>query len=494
MFRGGISSLPITSLNLSFREFLEKMNAAQQIKQAEHSLSHIKGNTIVASKKKRKTFANTSNEGSDQHTTSYCLPETYEEFVTELENACNEGDEDSKKAVERLAPHMATTLINTQLKGQSKGEQWETPSVPLDDVPTDIHIIKNLTQVKKLDSKFLSSLVTKELGVLDEPPNSISANDQSCNSEDLLLEHDSEHRQALANMLLDVAISDGACTEPNDDSTTPAFTKGKLICHNKAVHATSIIKGLQPQREKPSKDRGKRFAAGELFGNKQTTGNEVEELQFWTLYPQSKVLKSAKLFLLGQISLILNEGKPCSSAENNNSTEIVLNLYEYNHESESYIIKGKTTIYKAPTVLQANVTNNIIHVQDDFNAVKLQYTDIEELQDYLPFSLDVNIDSRIEQFTPDETFESPCKSDEFIVEQILKKQFNSKLGQYEFLVKWRGYSEKHNTWELIANIPDMMITQFELDNATLTSAETPRTGLRDRRTIKPKFDPNFISS
>ena len=80
------------------------------------------------------------------------------------------------------------------------------------------------------------------------------------------------------------------------------------------------------------------------------------------------------------------------------------------------------------------------------------------------------------------------------MEQILKKQFNSKLGQYEFLVKWKGYSEKHNTWELITNIPDTMITQFELDNATLTLEETSRSGLRDRRTIKPKFDPNFISS
>ena len=78
------------------------------------------------------------------------------------------------------------------------------------------------------------------------------------------------------------------------------------------------------------------------------------------------------------------------------------------------------------------------------------------------------------------------------MEQILKKQFNSKLGQYEFLVKWKGYSEKHNTWELITNIPDTMIMQFELDNATLSLEETSRSGLRDRLTIKPKFDSNFI--
>ena len=54
MFHGGTSSLPITSRspNLSFREFLAKMNSAQQIQRAEHSLSQIEGSTIVASTKK----------------------------------------------------------------------------------------------------------------------------------------------------------------------------------------------------------------------------------------------------------------------------------------------------------------------------------------------------------------------------------------------------------------------------------------------------------
>ena len=52
MFRGGSTSLPITSANLSFREFLEKMNKAQQIHRAEHALKQIDGNSIVAAKKK----------------------------------------------------------------------------------------------------------------------------------------------------------------------------------------------------------------------------------------------------------------------------------------------------------------------------------------------------------------------------------------------------------------------------------------------------------
>ena len=92
-------------------------------------------------------------------------------------------------------------------------------------------------------------MVAKELGALDEPLNGV--NDQSQNSEGSLLEHENEHRQALANMLLDVAISDDS--ESNDNATTFLFIKGKFICHNKAVHATSILKALQPKQEKPRK-------------------------------------------------------------------------------------------------------------------------------------------------------------------------------------------------------------------------------------------------
>ena len=66
MFLGGTSSLPITSPNLSFGEFLAKMNTAQRIQRVEHHLSQIDGSTIVASKKKHKTFAARTSEASGQ--------------------------------------------------------------------------------------------------------------------------------------------------------------------------------------------------------------------------------------------------------------------------------------------------------------------------------------------------------------------------------------------------------------------------------------------
>jgi hypothetical protein len=85
---------------------LDKMNASQQIKRAEHSLSQIEGSTIMAPKKKRKTFAITSNESNSDSQLSYKFPSTYEEFLTQLEEAILQGDDDSKCAIEQLAPQM----------------------------------------------------------------------------------------------------------------------------------------------------------------------------------------------------------------------------------------------------------------------------------------------------------------------------------------------------------------------------------------------------
>ena len=65
----------------------------------------------------------------------------------------------------------------------------------------------------------------------------------------------------------------------------------------------------------------------------------------------------------------------------------------------------------------------------------------------------INIESRLsidfEDNDPSNVVADESEDEEpFNVESIIKKQFNSTSGQYEFLVKWKGYSSKHNTWEL----------------------------------------------
>ena len=48
-----------------------------------------------------------------------------------------------------------------------------------------------------------------------------------------------------------------------------------------------------------------------------------------------------------------------------------------------------------------------------------------------------------------------------LAEKIVRKQYNVEKQQYEYLIKWLVYAQTENTWELVDNIPDDMLTAFE---------------------------------
>ena len=480
MFRGGTSSLPITSPNLSFREFLCKMNTAQQIQNSEHFLSTIEGHSIVAAKKKRKTFATQSKETTGESTSEqYALPSSYIEFLIELQEACIKGDSDSKNVIQQLAPQMATVL--------TKHNQWLQPDIPFDDIPDKVNIITNIDDVNALSDNFICELITHELGpVRNSNANTTQTSEQPTDHDD--------SNQALANYLVDIM--------PTTIDSDQSSSSKDVVYDNKGDHirATTLLKGLQPQREIPNKNRGKRFAAGELVTNKplHIEGNDVEELQFWTVYPTPQAFKKAKVFLLGRITLLLNEGKPCTSTEKNPSVEVVLTIYNYDLSKAVYYPKGKSALLNASKTLQINATQYIVEYTDNLQGVTLITDEIEGLNGWVPFSMEVDINSRLTslEISTEEINTNDYEDEEpFNVESIVKKQFNAKMGQFEFLVKWKGYSAKHNTWELISNIPEAVIEKFELDNRSQKITQPPaRSGLRNRETIKAKCNKDFISN
>ena len=111
-----VGALPITSPNLSFKEFLTRMNQTMQVLTAEHELRQISGNPIVATKKKRLTNANDSTDQSNNDN-QYNLPDNYSEFVEQLNSACDNGDLEAKEIIEGLAPYIWQTFLKLRSSG-----------------------------------------------------------------------------------------------------------------------------------------------------------------------------------------------------------------------------------------------------------------------------------------------------------------------------------------------------------------------------------------
>lgn len=133
----------------------------------------------------------------------------------------------------------------------------------------------------------------------------------------------------------------------------------------------------------------------------------------------------------------------------------------------------------------------------------LSLSNISDLEGFIPFSDDIDIDQRLADFGTlhsttfeDDEIEDNEDEDEYIVEEIVKKKFNSSVSQFVYFVKWKGYSTKHNTWELISNIPDDILQKYEKEQMTMahTNAASNRLGLRDRSSLKSTYNPDFIST
>ena len=106
LMRGGAANLPITSANLTFRDFLSRLNKINQIKGAEHTLKVVEGNTICSTKHRQLTNAKSSGEDSTHHEQSYGNPTLHSDFLSKLLVACEKGDAQSKDLLKDLAPNL----------------------------------------------------------------------------------------------------------------------------------------------------------------------------------------------------------------------------------------------------------------------------------------------------------------------------------------------------------------------------------------------------
>ena len=520
ILRGGAVNLPITSANLTFQDFLSRLNKVNQVKQAEHSLKKIKGNSICSTKKRQITNAQSSGEG-DVHSEPYQKPSSYSIFVSDLLAACEKGDAESKVLLEDLVPHLVKLL--------KKNKQWDHPDHCLNTMKESVKLILTdfewSTAAAELSNSIFDEIIGDILGdCLQNTDNSDTDNTEEDEDEEQVSlaehnatteEHESFHEdntwqaenQALSNEAYSIEDRHGngqvfGC----DDLHTNHHNIEQNICqseHDQAIcnmlidsdtnlfndewnpkTAKTLVKSLQPFREMPSKDRRRRFAAGTLYGDGEKPSNHnVSLFEFWAI--STTKLRSAHCFLIGQIIFMSHLSKACTSEiKSNPNLELTFEIYVYDHSTSSYTWNGRSGFLKACKLLIVNVTNEVF-LDEENRTISFDHSKIADLQGYLPFHDDIDFEARL----PKESASIPedaeqADADPFIVDKIIKKRFNSQKSQYEFLVSWVGYTDE--TWELPENIPDNKIDEYEnRDNEKGIPTDRPY-GLRLTRKQKKK--------
>ncbi|MFH4976777.1 hypothetical protein AB6A40_003486 [Gnathostoma spinigerum] len=67
------------------------------------------------------------------------------------------------------------------------------------------------------------------------------------------------------------------------------------------------------------------------------------------------------------------------------------------------------------------------------------------------------------------------KLEEYVVEKVLGKRFNSKTGKTEYLIKWRDYDDEDNTWEPEENCDTASDAIREFEESQNEKTEKQRT-------------------
>jgi len=57
--------------------------------------------------------------------------------------------------------------------------------------------------------------------------------------------------------------------------------------------------------------------------------------------------------------------------------------------------------------------------------------------------------------------EEELGEEEYFVERILRRKYDKTMKSELFLVKWRDYGEKDNTWEPMENLKVQVLSSFE---------------------------------
>ena len=189
-------------------------------------------------------------------------------------------------------------------------------------------------------------------------------------------------------------------------------------------------------------------------------------------------------------------GKTCRShLSTNPNLEIIFEVYLYDTENSLYLQNGRSGLLKVTKYLLFDITNDILEGSD--NKIFFDHTKVTSLTDYTPFHADLNIEARLpsnDDLSGNLEDSDHCSDDDdpYIVEAVIDKRFHRHRNQYEFLVKWVGYSD--TTWEIASNIPSNKITEYEISHNPTNAPRLTDTPYDLRRSRKSTLKEDYIET
>ena len=127
--------------------------------------------------------------------------------------------------------------------------------------------------------------------------------------------------------------------------------------------------------------------------------------------------------------------------------------------------------FNCPTCSYMNSSkqNFVIHAYDKHPESQNHFKKISSHDSFSDVLLpsEWNFKSEESQFTDNLKHEVNESDEEFAVEKIIEKQLNPD-GNVQYLIKWKGYDEKDNSWEPIENLYcDDLIEEFEKNQVSI---------------------------
>ena len=123
---------------------------------------------------------------------SYEKPSSFEQFVSELNAACDSGEEAAKKAIEELASDIAGTL--------KRHKEWDAPKIGVN-IPSSVNLLSTggIDQTHDIQSLF-TEITAARLGPV------LNSGDSTHTTESD--QDDQEYSHALVNLITEISLSD----------------------------------------------------------------------------------------------------------------------------------------------------------------------------------------------------------------------------------------------------------------------------------------------